>query len=328
MIHEPRPHSLKCIIYGFIFLLAVLYNISRKKYKRSNALATKKDLIIAAIAVDIFILIVIIGFSYLDLGIDLEKIENVKIVPEAYSVHSAPVSSKPNAADRETIYVHCRFEDGGYPDFYVESYSLYGHEGLSYIQEQIDEKNSIRVNAFYNINNYEVVGVSRKSASVLSLYYENESIFRIGIWGIVFNSILFGGIIIYMQFSNMFKKKTTDVTFEKVKYNQNRTLENNYDGLIDSPSWEQVVAYLEKITVVDDEFLTLTLSEAVYGVRYIQACKVGDKYSVQLGIEKEDSTNLVEAYYDFEDMKKIFYDFYSYGYVENIELYKPVSFIV
>ena len=114
-----------------------------------------------------FILIVIIGFSYLDLGIDLEKIENVKIVPTAYSVHSAPISSKPNAADRETIYVHCRFEEGGYPDFYVESYSLYGHEGLSYIQEQIDEKNSIRVNKILKERNIDAEIINARFLSVL-----------------------------------------------------------------------------------------------------------------------------------------------------------------
>ncbi len=99
-----------------------------------------------------------------------------------------------------------------------------------------------------------------------------------------------------MGLFDIFKKKTTDVTFEKVKYNKNRTVENNSDGLIDDPTWQQIEAYLDKMYGNDDEFVTLTLSEAVNGVRYIQACKVDNEYSIQLGLEKGNTTKLVEAF--------------------------------
>lgn len=131
-----------------------------------------------------------------------------------------------------------------------------------------------------------------------------------------------------MGLFDIFKKKTTDVTFEKVKYNKNRTVENNSDGLIDDPTWQQIEAYLDKMYGNDDEFVTLTLSEAVNGVRYIQACKVDNEYSIQLGLEKGNATKLVEAFFKREELQKVFADFYDYAYVANIDSYKPVSFMM
>lgn len=72
--------------------------------------------------------------------------------------------------------------------------------------------------------------------------------------------------------------------------------------------------------------MTLTLSDATYGIRYIQACKVKGKYSLQLGLEKDNSTNLVEAFFDQEELRRIFLEFYTYGVVANKEAYKPLLF--
>ena len=123
------------------------------------------------------------------------------------------------------------------------------------------------------------------------------------------------------------KKETTDVEFEKVEYTGKMKLENNFDGPIDSPTWQQVQLYINKIFQNNEEFIILTLSEAVYGVRYIQACDVNGEYSLELGIETDDKTKLVEKVCDKKELVERFQQFYEYGVVNDIDQFKPVSFI-
>ena len=127
-------------------------------------------------------------------------------------------------------------------------------------------------------------------------------------------------------FKNKLRKKTTDVDFDKVTYTGKMKLENNFDGPIDSPTWQQVQLYIDKMIQNNEEFITLTLSEAVYGVRYMQACSVEGGYSLQLGIETDAKTNLVERVCDEKELVERFTQFYEYGFVHDIDQFKPVSF--
>ena len=127
-------------------------------------------------------------------------------------------------------------------------------------------------------------------------------------------------------FKNSLKKKTTDVDFEKVEYTGKMKLENNFDGSIDSPTWQQVELYIDKMIQNNEEFITLTLSEAVYGVRYMQACSVPGGYSLQLGVETDAKTNLVERVCDKQELVEHFAQFYEYGFVHDIDRFQPVSF--
>lgn len=123
------------------------------------------------------------------------------------------------------------------------------------------------------------------------------------------------------------KKETTDVEFEKVEYTGKMKLENNFDGPIDSPTWQQVQLYINKMMQNNEEFIVLTLSEAMYGVRYMQACDVNGEYSLELGIETDDKTKLVEKVCDKKELVERFEQFYEYGVVYDIDQFKPVSFI-
>ena len=127
-------------------------------------------------------------------------------------------------------------------------------------------------------------------------------------------------------FKNELRKKTTDVDFDKVTYTGKMKLENNFDGPIDSPTWQQVQLYIDKMIQNNEEFITLTLNEAVYGVRYMQACSVKGGYSLQLGIETDAKTNLVERVCDEKELVERFTQFYEYGFVHDIDQFKPVSF--
>ena len=128
-------------------------------------------------------------------------------------------------------------------------------------------------------------------------------------------------------FKNNLRKETTDVDFEKVKYTGKMKLENNFDGPIDSPTWQQVQLYINIMIQNDEEFITLTLSEAVYGVRFMQACSVKGGYSLQLGVETDAKTNLVERVCDKKELVERFAQFYEYGFVHDIDQFKPVSFM-
>ena len=127
-------------------------------------------------------------------------------------------------------------------------------------------------------------------------------------------------------FKNSLREKTTDVDFEQVEYTGKMKLENNFDGPIDSPTWQQVELYIDKMIQNIEEFITLTLSEAVYGVRYMQACSVKGGYSLQLGVETDTKTNLVEIVCDKKELVERFAQFYKYGFVSDIDQFNPVSF--
>ena len=128
-------------------------------------------------------------------------------------------------------------------------------------------------------------------------------------------------------FRKNLRKTTTDVDFEKVKYTGKMKLENNFDEPIDSPTWQQVQLHIDKMIQNDEEFITLTLSEAVYGVRFMQACSVKGGYSLQLGVETDVKTNLTERVCDKKELVERFTQFYEYGFVHDMDQFKPVSFI-
>lgn len=133
---------------------------------------------------------------------------------------------------------------------------------------------------------------------------------------------------LFDDIKNKLRKQTTDVDFQKVEYTGKITLENNFDGPIDSPTWQQVQLYIEKMIQNHEEFITLTLSEAVYGVRFMQACSVKSGYSLQLGVETGDKTNLVERVCDQKELLQRFAQFYESGFVHGMDQFQPVSFLV
>ncbi len=76
----------------------------------------------------------------------------------------------------------------------------------------------------------------------------------------------------------------------------------------------------------DEQFLTLSLKKAIYdGVYFVQAARLPDgMISVQLGIEQENGTKLVEKITDEVTCAKIMMHFLDTAKVEDIENYTPV----
>ncbi len=78
----------------------------------------------------------------------------------------------------------------------------------------------------------------------------------------------------------------------------------------------------------EDEFVTLTVGEALHRIRYVQACQFPEGITVQLGIEEGGHTRLVEKTCTEKECLEIFREFYDTASVQNVEAYTPVEFFV
>ena len=121
-------------------------------------------------------------------------------------------------------------------------------------------------------------------------------------------------------------KLTSDVTFERVEYMNGSKLENFYDSPIDDPSWDDVEARIRKMMDVNDEHVLLTLKQATYGVRFMQAAQTAGGYDLQVGIEEGDQSKLIEKIVDNKELFDRFQVFYRYGYVDDLGKFTPVNF--
>lgn len=125
-------------------------------------------------------------------------------------------------------------------------------------------------------------------------------------------------------FKNLFHKRAVP-DFTAVKEEQ-FVLENQV-GPVEDPTKDDVTAYLDSMFNDPDQFVTLTLPRAVNGVRFVQACLIGQNPVVQLGLEKGGKTQLVEKTCSTSsECVEIFHLFYDYGIVNNISDYSPVKF--
>ena len=121
-------------------------------------------------------------------------------------------------------------------------------------------------------------------------------------------------------------KLTSDVTFERVEYMNGSRLENFYDAPVDNPSWDDVAARIRKMMDVNDEHVLLTLKQATYGVRFMQAAQTEGGYDLQVGLEEGNQSKLVEKIVDNKELFDRFQIFYRYGYVDNLGEFTPVNF--
>ena len=121
------------------------------------------------------------------------------------------------------------------------------------------------------------------------------------------------------------KNENGEMLFEKTVCNvphqlRTQTLER------EARDWEDVLACVEEIFEDDDEFVTLTVGDARHNIRYIQARQEDDEIIVQLGIEDDKYTRLVEKLCGKEECVEIFREFYNSASVKDLGKYEPVKF--
>lgn len=126
-------------------------------------------------------------------------------------------------------------------------------------------------------------------------------------------------------FSKLFRGKTTDVTFETVAYTGSRFLETQ-DGSRADFDFSAVESCLRELYRDADQFVTLTLADAPHGIRYVQACQVNGDIDVQLGLEENGRTRLVEKLCSPAECTAIFQRFYGHADADALDTYRPVEF--
>lgn len=120
------------------------------------------------------------------------------------------------------------------------------------------------------------------------------------------------------------RKTTTDITFGKVTCSESYA--ENQNGKRKADTWRTVEDMIYEMFDDADQFVTLTLNDIDYNIRYVQATQVNDGITVQLGIEEGEHTKLVEKICSEDECLDIFEEFYYSSAVSDIEEYKPVEF--
>ena len=143
---------------------------------------------------------------------------------------------------------------------------------------------------------------------------------------ILINVAVVAAVIAGVNATQKKSKLTSDVTFERVEYMNGSKLENFYDAPIDNPTWDDVSARIRKMMDVSDEHVLLTMKQATYGVRFMQAAQIEGGYDLQVGREEGDQSKLVERIVDANELNERFQTFYRYAYVDNLGDFTPVKF--
>ncbi|MBO4609681.1 MAG: hypothetical protein J5696_07380 [Lachnospiraceae bacterium] len=143
---------------------------------------------------------------------------------------------------------------------------------------------------------------------------------------ILINVAVVAAVIAGVNATQKKSKLTSDVTFERVEYMNGSKLENFYDAPIDNPTWDDVSARIRKMMDVSDEHVLLTMKQATYGVRFMQAAQIEGGYDLQVGLEEGDQSKLVERIVDANELNERFQTFYRYAYVDNLGDFTPVKF--
>lgn len=113
--------------------------------------------------------------------------------------------------------------------------------------------------------------------------------------------------------------------FKNTKCTMPKNVRTQYDEM-PADSWEIVCDCLDEMFEDDDDFVVLTLAEISHNVRYVQARQQDDGIIVQLGVEVEGGTKLVEKLFSEEECVEIFREFYETSNVKNVEQYTEVQF--
>ncbi len=103
------------------------------------------------------------------------------------------------------------------------------------------------------------------------------------------------------------------------------TVRNQCDEIY-ADSWETVLDFLNKMFDDPEEFVVLSLAEIKHNIRYVQSALVTNGLTVQLGIEEENGTRLVEKLCSEAECIEIFREFYNTTNVVNINEYSEVKF--
>lgn len=132
-----------------------------------------------------------------------------------------------------------------------------------------------------------------------------------------------------MGFLNKFKKKkvSTDILCEAIPPRDCMTLECA-TALLENPSAADAEAYINRMIADESQFVTLTPAKALNGIRYMQACRVPQGISVQIGLEKDGGIRLLEKVCGEAEARRLLTEFFAGNGPIDTDTFTPVSFKV
>lgn len=124
-------------------------------------------------------------------------------------------------------------------------------------------------------------------------------------------------------FSKLFKKTTTNIKFEKVAP-QNAIKLENQNGVIENCSCPDMEEYIQMMLEDREQFITLSMPNAPYGIRFVQASRADKGIDVQLGLEEDNHTRLICKICSEEECWRVFYEFFDTANVCDRKGYKTI----
>lgn len=121
-------------------------------------------------------------------------------------------------------YVCLKYENNAEMSFWMPASVVFGRVSEDDIEDMIKDGDSIKRNVFFDTKFNEVIGVTKRGKSILSLYYCNSKLFRYGIWILIIVDIFVGFLINSM---NKKGKKIIDMSQYRYYPEDKRSLELN-----------------------------------------------------------------------------------------------------
>ena len=99
----------------------------------------------------------------------------------------------------------------------------------------------------------------------------------------------------------------------------------NKNGVIENCTYLDVEEYLQMMLDDSEQFITLSMPSAPYGIRFVQACRVNEGIDVELGLEQDNQTKLICRVCDEEECRNVFYEFFNTSNVYDRKGYEPIK---
>ena len=142
-----------------------------------------------------FIILGFIAFTLLaQFGIHIKVDEGVDLIPVEIGTSQSTRHINSNFVLVSERYIRLKYENDAQKSFWMPASVVFGRAGDD-IEDMIKDGDSINRNVFYNTKSNKVIGVTKSSKSILSLYYFNSKIFRYGIWILSLVDIFVGFLV-------------------------------------------------------------------------------------------------------------------------------------
>ena len=139
-----------------------------------------KSSIISIVAVNIICFAIIALTCFLRFGTNIEVIKDVDSVPvDVGATHSKRMRNGMTFYSTRWM-VQIETPGSDFEPFWVDGVDTFGSNDKDKLKAVVEKGEHIKLNIFINPESNEVLGVTRKSSSILALFYYNNKLLRYG----------------------------------------------------------------------------------------------------------------------------------------------------